>query len=233
MMDADLQEQILRFRKETGLSQHDLASFLGVGQRTVSRWERGVDQPSAAITVRLRALLGGQDVSPLLSAYDVVRRSLVPLAIIDGQGMVLAASASFDPAVLGQRETPRSVLPKVLVVEDDKAILRATRAVLKRWHFLSVEATRGEAAIAMVAKREVCPDLAIIDFLLPGGMDGVDTATYLRQIIPDLPILLITGEATPDRMRKISASRLPHITKPVDIEALRIVLETLSKRNGQ
>lgn len=230
MDDADLQERILRFRKENGLSQHDLASFLGVGQRTVSRWERGVDQPSSAIMARLRALLGGQDVSPLLVAYDVVRQAPVPLAIIDGKGLVLAASASFDSTALGKDDASRSTLPTVLVVEDDDSILRATRALLKRWHFLSVEVVRGETAVAMVARREVCPDVAIVDFLLPGGMDGVDTACYLRQIVPGLPILLITGEATPERMRKISASGLPLITKPVDIEALRIALDTLVPR---
>jgi CheY-like chemotaxis protein len=230
MEQADLPELILRFRKESGLSQHDLASFLGVGQRTVSRWERGVDQPSSAFMARLQALLGGQEGSPLSLAYDVVRRALVPLAIIDGNGEVLAASASFDRAALGKPETSRSTLPTVLVIEDDESILRATRAVLKRWHFLSVEAVRGETAVAMVARREVRPDIAIIDFLLLGGMDGVDTASYLRQIVPNLPILLITGEATPERMQKISDSGLPLITKPVDIEALKIALETLFPR---
>ncbi|WP_170958834.1 response regulator [Magnetospirillum sp. 15-1] len=232
MEEADLQERILRFRKECGLSQHDLASFLGVGQRTVSRWERGVDQPSITIMARLRALLDSQDVSPLSLAYDVVRRALVPLAIIDGGGEVLAASASFDRTALGWQDASRSTLPTVLVIEDDESILRATRAVLKRWNFLSVEAVRGEAAVAMVAKREVSPDIAIIDFLLPGGMDGVDTASYLRQIIPGLPVLLITGEATPERMRKISASGLPLITKPVDVGALRVALETFVPRTA-
>jgi CheY-like chemotaxis protein len=181
---------------------------------------------------RVLALLGDQDVSPLFLAYDVVRRSLAPLALIDGKGDVLAASASFDAAALGKREASRSTLPTVLVVEDDESILKATRAVLKRWRFLSVEATRGEAAIGMVAKREVRPNIAIVDFLLPGGMDGVDTASYLRQIIPGLPVLLISGEATPERIRKISASGLPLITKPVDIEALRAALEALGPRGG-
>jgi CheY-like chemotaxis protein len=230
MEEADLQDQILCFRKETGLSQHDLASFLGVRQRTVSRWERGVDQPSPAIMARLQALLGGKNGSPLSLAYDIVRKALVPLALIDGKGAVLAASASFDSAALGKTEASGSSLPTVLVVEDDESIARATRAVLKRWRFLSVETARGETAVAMVAKREVCPDIAIVDFLLPGGMDGVDTASYLRQIIPGLPVLLITGEATPERMRKISASGLPLITKPVDIESLRTALETLAPR---
>ncbi len=232
MEEADLQERILRFRKECGLSQHDLASFLGVGQRTVSRWERGVDQPSITIMARLRALLDSQDVSPLSLAYDVIRRALVPLAVIDGRGEVLAASASFDRTALGWQDASRSTLPTVLVIEDDESILRATRAVLKRWNFLSVEAVRGETAVAMVAKREVSPDIAIIDFLLPGGMDGVDTASYLRQIIPGLPVLLITGEATPERMRKISASGLPLITKPVDVGALRVALETFVPRTA-
>ncbi|OAN46754.1 hypothetical protein A6A04_06560 [Paramagnetospirillum marisnigri] len=232
MEETDVGGQILRFRKEAGLSQHDVAAFLGVGQRTVSRWERGVDHPSTAILSRLQSLLGGAEGNPLSLAYEAVRRAAVPVALIDGKGKVLVASASFETSARGMTETSRSALPTVLVVEDDESIQRATRAVLKRWSYLCVEATKGEAAIAMVAKREVRPDIAIIDFLLPGGMDGVDTASYLRQIIPDLPVLLITGEATPERMRKISASGLPLITKPVDIEGMKLALEALAPRSA-
>ena len=49
-------ELVKGFRLRQGLSQHNMAEYFGVSQRTISRWERGEDDPSLAQQRRLRDL---------------------------------------------------------------------------------------------------------------------------------------------------------------------------------
>lgn len=230
---------IRSFRLENGLTQSEMAVFLGVTQKTISRWELGVDQPGPDVQARLQTLLGGKGENHWLSVYDAIRQAAVPIALVDDRGNVLVASDLYPPdqsapvtkpAMIFADAAPLPPMQTILVIEDDRAILKATGAVLKRWQFLTVGAADGEEALRMVRDGTVRPDAAIIDFLLPGSVDGVDIAVALRQIIPDLPVLMISGEATPPRMRKISASGLPLIQKPVDPRQLRAALLSLLPR---
>lgn len=67
-------EDIRKFRREKGFSQHKLASILGIGTVTISRWENGKIQPSGTAAVILEALLGNgpiDGVSPVTSAFAI------------------------------------------------------------------------------------------------------------------------------------------------------------------
>lgn len=228
MVDQELFDAIRRFRKENLLTQNELAAYLGVNQKTVSRWERGVDQPSPEIRERLMKLLreGGES-QPAF--YEAIRTAAVPIALVDADGKVLVASPSYGAP---EQKAAPGTMPTVLVIEDDELVLKATQAVLRRWHFLSVGATNGQTALDMVTSGKVRPSAAIIDFLLPGPLDGIDTAIALRQAIPNLPVLIVSGEATPERMKKIQASGLTFISKPVDTEAVKTALAALVAGNS-
>lgn len=232
MVDTDLLAAIRCFRQEHRLSQQALASFLGVSQKTVSRWERGVDQPSPETRDRLRILLDDADGSRLPAVYEAVRDASIPLALIDDRGNVLVASPTFNAPSPREPARDLGAPPTVLVVEDDEAVLKATRAVLKRWHFLSLGAKDGEAALRLVTEGDIRPAAAIVDFLLPGRLDGVDTAAALRQALPELPVLILSGETDPERLGKIKASGLAFIRKPVDPHEIRTVLLAMVSLGG-
>lgn len=231
MTDRDWLAQLRQFRQDNDLTQHDLASFLGVSQRSISRWEAGTDLPSPDVQRRLAALLEpglGRGVSTIV---DAVRAAPVPLALVDGDGNLLVASASFNAVGRAIKYSDSGTGPAstctVLVVEDDEGVLKATRAALKSWNFLPVGAIDGNVAVRLVSQGVVRPSAVIIDFLLPGARDGVDTAHELRRLIADLPVLIISGEVTPQRMRKISKSGFSFIAKPVDPEQIRLALMAL------
>lgn len=234
MVDDDWLATLRRFRREYHLTQRELAVFLGVNQKTVSRWERGTDHPSPETRERLRTLLEAGSLDRLPAVYEAVREAPIPIALVDNNGTVLVASRFYAPpggeAARSEAVRPAGEggnLPTVLVIEDDAAVLKATRAVLKRWHFLSVGVPDGEAALRMVAEGGVTPDAAIIDQLLPGAMDGVDTANALRRAVPGLPVLIVSGASDPAHAAKIAASDLPLIRKPVDPEQVRTALLAL------
>lgn len=236
MTDKASPFDIRAFRQEAKLTQHELAVFLGVTQKTVSRWECGVDHPNADVQARLQILLANCGESHWPSVYQAIRDAAMPVALIDDRGRILVASKGYSapdvaitamPVITPAASSSLAPVWTILVVEDQRAVLKATRAVLERWQFHSIGAATGESAADMVGDGSLRPDAAIIDMLLPGGMDGVDTAAALRQILPDLPILLITGEATPPRLRKISISGLPLIEKPVNPHQLKTALLSL------
>lgn len=226
MAERDWLTDIRRFRQENDLTQHELAMFLGVSQKTVSRWERGADQPGPEIRRRLELLLQETAESPLPTVWETIRNAAVPLALVDGSGRVLVASKSYSQSEAAPA-TDDHHPPTVLVIEDDEAVLKATQAVLKRWNILAVGASSGEAALQLLAEGDIIPKVAIIDFLLPGGMDGVDVASALRQTFPNLPVLIVSGEANAERMVKITHSKLPFVAKPVNPEEIRMVLMSL------
>ncbi len=225
IVERDWLIDIRRFRQENDLTQHELAVFLGVSQKTVSRWERGADQPGPEIRRRLELLLKEAE-NPLPAVWEAIRNAAIPLALVDGRGRVLVASKSYSPSEAAPPDEEHNP-PTVLVIEDDEAALKATRAVLKRWNIPAVGARNGEAALQMLAEDGTVPKVAIIDFLLPGPMDGVDIANVLLRHFPDLHVLIISGEANAERMMKISQSKLPFIAKPVDPEEIRVVLMSL------
>lgn len=232
MVDADWLAALRRFRQEHRLTQRELAVFLGVNQKTISRWERGIDQPNPETRDRLKSVLGdGGAGAGLPDVYETVRNAPIPIALVDDRGNVLAASRTYGHPQAASPMPGRLGTPTILVIEDDAAVLKATRAVLRRWQFLSVGATDGEAALALVADGGVQPTAAIIDFLLPGALDGVDTAAALRRALPDLPILIVSGEVNLERMAKITASGLPFIRKPVAPAEIRTVLTAMLGQN--
>lgn len=51
--------RLAKLREETGLSQSDVARFLGVAPSNVSRWESGVVRPSADRAAQILELLDG------------------------------------------------------------------------------------------------------------------------------------------------------------------------------
>lgn len=229
MVEDDWLATLRRFRREYQLTQRELAVFLGVNQKTVSRWERGTDHPSAETRERLRTLLEAGNLDRLPAVYEAVREAPIPIALVDSSGNVLVASRTYGPpgGAAARPAAEGGNLPTVLVIEDDAAVLKATLAVLKRWHYLSVGVPDGEAALRLMADTGFTPDAAIIDFLLPGATDGVDTANALRRILPDLPVLIVSGASDPGGAAKIAASGLPLIRKPVNPDQVRTALLAL------
>ena len=53
MLEMNFKENLKNLRKSKNLTQGELAKVLGVDQRTVSAWEKGVCEPSFSILLKL------------------------------------------------------------------------------------------------------------------------------------------------------------------------------------
>ncbi len=86
-------------------------------------------------------------------------------------------------------------MPKILVVDDERNVLRAFEDILySRGH--EVVGVRG-AEEAIRCLKDAGFDLVIMDICLP-GMNGLDALAQLRQIQPALPVIVMTGQGTTD-----------------------------------
>lgn len=83
---------IRNWRRAMGLKQGSLAALLGVTQTAVSRWENGLDQPSAAIYAKLRAMVDMQSQTQQRIEARIIEKQPGLRALVDLDGMTLLAT---------------------------------------------------------------------------------------------------------------------------------------------
>lgn len=119
---------------------------------------------------------------------------------------------------------------RILVVEDDAAILRGLADNL-RFEGYEVLTTRdGEEGLRIVLERE--PDLVILDIMLP-GLSGFDVCRRARKQGKTMPILMLTARGQEvDRVMGLDLGADDYITKPFSIpELLARVRANLRRAN--
>lgn len=80
----------------------------------------------------------------------------------------------------------------VLLIDDDAVQLRVRETVLQQAGFQVCVATTAEGALALLRSQAVEVDAAVCDHVLP-GMAGPELVQCLRQLHPELPVVVLTG----------------------------------------
>ena len=97
----------------------------------------------------------------------------------------------------------------ILLVDDDALIAMSTAAMLEDLGHTVIEANSGQNALGAL-ESGLSPDLMITDHAMP-GMTGTELVARVRELMPQLPVLLATGYAElPDE----NAPDLPRLNKP-------------------
>ena len=78
----------------------------------------------------------------------------------------------------------------ILLVEDEELLRAGVQEVLEIQGYKVITAPDGEQALACLAAQTI--DLIITDLVMP-KMDGVDFVKQLREIKPDLPVIVVSG----------------------------------------
>ena len=120
---------------------------------------------------------------------------------------------------------------KILVVEDDQAVLSATRSLLDAWGYDAICAAGAEDALKLIAQREDMPSVALLDYRLPNGWNGTRLLHEIRSVLGhDLPGILLTGDTAVNQLREVQESGVPILHKPVDTAQLyRFIQSTAQK----
>ena len=149
-----------------------------------------------------------------LNNLDIKRDVSVPLSVL-----MAGDSAAAGRTWSSSRTRARSVLPKVLVVDDDSDNILAVRAVLRE-RYRVCEAHDGNEAVAMVFSER--PDLILLDMALP-EKNGFIVARELKEnretrSIPCIALTALTMSG--DREKTIEAGCDDYIPKPFTVQDL-------------
>ncbi|UCE90041.1 MAG: phosphate regulon transcriptional regulator PhoB [Pseudomonadota bacterium] len=107
-----------------------------------------------------------------------------------------------------------SAITRILVVEDESAIREMLHFTLARAGFHVVEA--GDASAAREEIASACPDLVLLDWMLP-GVSGIDLARKLRREdrTSDVPIIMLTAKTEEEhKIRGLECGADDYVTKP-------------------
>jgi PAS domain S-box-containing protein len=116
--------------------------------------------------------------------------------------------------------------PPVLIVEDNAVTRKMMRLALRAEGFSVVEAVDGQSALRLVAEHE--PAMVLLDCKLP-DVDGFEVARQLRALLPNLPIVAVTGWAHADEARLLTAGFLDVLLKPVELTRLVEIVERYAR----
>ncbi len=83
---------------------------------------------------------------------------------------------------------------RILVVDDEVRVLRGTARLLTKLGYDVLEAEGGRAAVEIVRAQGAAVDLMVLDMTMP-GMSGASTYDAIRELQPDLKVLLVSGYA--------------------------------------
>jgi CheY-like chemotaxis protein len=129
----------------------------------------------------------------------------------------LAADEAHAPLVRGNGE-------RVLVVDDEPALLAVTAEILKRLGYEPGAYADGAAALAAYEAPSARFDAVIADEVMP-GLSGTELAAALRRHRPDLPVVLVSGYIGPMMTERALAAGISEILKkPVQSRELAAAL---------
>ena len=121
---------------------------------------------------------------------------------------------------------------RILVVDDDEAVLRLIRAVFEsgHGHYAVVLARDGEQALAAAAER--VPDIVVLDLSLP-AVSGLELCRHLRTWFEG-PILILSGHNEEDIVvEALDLGADDYLTKPFRPKELRARVRALERRSAQ
>jgi DNA-binding response OmpR family regulator len=120
-------------------------------------------------------------------------------------------------------------MKKILLIDDDQALLHLLGEFLKDDSFDVISALSGSAGLRLAYEQR--PDLILLDVMLP-GMDGWEVCARLREM-SDVPIIMLTAKTTEnDKLRGFRLGVDDYVTKPFSFaELVARIQAVLSRAN--
>ncbi len=170
----------------------------------------------------------------LAAAIGIIQRhgGGMTLSSTPGEGTIIGVFlAPHDEATVDHPEpTETSVelglsLGKILVVDDDDAVRRITSEFLETLDYETISASGGREALDVLQAHDSIW-AALIDVTMP-RMDGWETLSRLREIRPDLKVLMVTGFGEWTAKANVGAGDVKILAKPFRRGQLRDAIRQL------
>ncbi len=115
----------------------------------------------------------------------------------------------------------------ILIVDDERDVLLLFQMLMKRRVKVCHVAANGNEALDIIRKVDHL-DCVITDISMP-DMDGFELKDKLDELIPEIPVVGVTGHSDEEIVEKMRKAGFQHIIgKPVDREKLNEILDVIA-----
>jgi DNA-binding response OmpR family regulator len=119
-------------------------------------------------------------------------------------------------------------MSRIIIIEDDRAILRGLKDNLEFESYEVLTATDGEQGYRLI--KEQSPDLIVLDLMIP-GMDGYELCRKVRSEGVTTPILMLTARSQEiDRVHGLDIGADDYVTKPFSVPELLARIRAILRR---
>jgi two-component system nitrogen regulation response regulator NtrX len=116
-------------------------------------------------------------------------------------------------------------VPYALIIDDEPNIRRMVGALLTAEGFDVRDAADGAAGV--IAAVQADPDVILLDLMMPGSMDGMATLQVLREKLPDVPVIMMSGRAgLADAVKATQLGAHNFLEKPLTPEGVLVSIGT-------
>jgi len=116
-------------------------------------------------------------------------------------------------------------MPTVLIIDDEPNIRRMVGALLGAEGYEVRDASDGVTGISRATDND--PDVVLLDLMMPGNLDGMQTLERLRAEIPDTPVVMMSGKAgLSDAVRATKLGAFTFLEKPLSPEGVLLALSS-------
>src|SRR3954471_25025982 len=127
--------------------------------------------------------------------------------------------ASLDPERPSGCFSPPPPMPSALIVDDEPNIRRMVGALLGAEGFDVRDAADGATGVTRAKEAE--PDVILLDLMMPGELDGLATLARLRDAVPDVPVVMMSGRAgLSDAVKATKLGAYNFLEKPLSPESV-------------
>jgi two-component system response regulator AtoC len=134
----------------------------------------------------------------------------------------------------GRKELPsakKSVMRKILVIDDDKSICESLRLYLTEEGYEVGTALTGEEGLTLA--QTGAWDVIILDIFL-SDVDGLDILRRLKSSVPDASAIMITAfHDMPTTVKAMKLGAVEYIHKPIEIDELDAAIRRVLKRKSE
>lgn len=131
---------------------------------------------------------------------------------------------------MSSRSPAAATGPRLLVVDDDRAVTSLLRRGFSYEGFEVETAADGREALRIARERP--PDLVVLDLMMP-GIDGLDVCRRLRMADETMPILILTARDDPvDEVTGFDAGADDYVTKPFTFDVLNARIRALLRKRA-
>ena len=111
----------------------------------------------------------------------------------------------------------------ILIVDDEESVRKSLADVMRDEGYEVVTAASGKEGVDLLHESQ--PSIALLDIAMP-DMDGIETLQRLKEIRPDLPVVMITGHGTIETAVKTTKlGAYDFIVKPPELPHLTLVVQ--------